>query len=254
MLLAYVGAFAAIIAFSLLAAGIVHGLNPDLPEEAVFEGLPGLLAGAVASSAALLLTTLAVNRGAPLVALRLIPGRETGRTLVVMVVGMLTLGQALDSLTMLTGLGQRGSMVAIRKALAQAVGPDLFLAVIVIGVVAGTAEEIFFRGYMQTRLGERFRPRLAVLIASVCFGILHIEWLHAVLAFLLGLYLGWITELAGSALPAVVCHVINNAAFTLLTALWGAVEGASVNAGLAAGCAVAFGGCVVWLHRTRTAP
>ena len=143
-----------------------------------------MLAGAVASSAALLLTTLAVNRGAPLVALRLIPGRETGRALVVMVVGMLALGQALDSLTMLTGLGQRGSMVAIREALAQAVGPDLFLAVIVIGVLAGTAEEIFFRAYMQTRLGERFRPRLAVLIASACFGILHIEWLHAILAFL----------------------------------------------------------------------
>src|SRR5437867_3039806 len=254
MLVAYVGAFAAIIAFSLVAAGIVRGLNPDLPEHAVFEGLPGLLAGAVASSVALVLTALPANRGAPLSALRLVPGRETGRTLVVMVVGMLALGQALDSLTMLAGLGQRGSMVAIRKALAQAVGPDLFLAVIVIGVLAGTAEEIFFRGYMQTRLGERFRPRLAVLIASVCFGILHIEWLHAVLAFLLGLYLGWITELAGSALPAVVCHVINNAAFTLLTALWGAVEGTSVNAGLAAGCAVAFGGCVVWLHRTRTAP
>ena len=254
MLLAYVGAFAAIIAFSLLAAGIIHSLNPELPESAVFEGLEGLLAGAVASSTALLLTSLAVNRGAPLAALRLIPGRETGQTLVVMVVGMLALGQALDSLTMLTGLGQRGSMVAIRRALAQAVGPDLFLAVIVIGVLAGSAEEIFFRAYMQTRLGQRFPPRFAVLIASACFGILHIEWLHAVLAFLLGLYLGWITELAGSALPAVVCHVINNAAFTLLTALWGAVEGASVNAGLAAGCAVAFGGCVVWLHRTRTAP
>ena len=253
MFVAYVGAFAAIIAFSLLAAGIVHGLNPDLPEDAVFEGLPGLLAGAVASSAALLLTTLAVNRGAPLVALRLIPGRETGRALVVMVVGMLALGQALDSLTMLTGLGQRGSMVAIREALAQAVGPDLFLAVIVIGVLAGTAEEIFFRAYMQTRLGERFRPRLAVLIASAGFGILHIEWLHAILAFLLGLYLGWITELAGSALPAVACHVINNAVFTLLTALWGAIEGAPMNAGLGVACAVAFAGCVVWLHRTRTA-
>ena len=250
MLVAYVGAFAAIIAFSLVAAGIVRGLNPDLPEPAVFEGLPGLLAGAVASSVALVLTALAANRGAPLSALRLVPGRETGRTLVVMVVGMLALGQALDSLTMLAGLGQRGSMVAIRKALAQAVGPDLFLAVLVIGVLAGTAEEVFFRGYMQTRLAGRLPPRLAVVITSTSFGVLHIEWLHA---FLLGLYLGWITELAGSALPAVACHVINNAVFTLLTAVWGAIEGVGVNAGLVAGCVVAFGGCVIWLHRTRTA-
>ena len=40
MFVAYVGAFAAIIAFSLVAAGIVHGLNPDLPEHAVFEASP----------------------------------------------------------------------------------------------------------------------------------------------------------------------------------------------------------------------
>jgi len=40
----------------------------------------------------------------------------------------------------------------------------------------------------------------------------------------LGVYLGWLTELTGSALPAVVCHVINNALFTMLTALWGTLD------------------------------
>ena len=43
------------------------------------------------------------------------------------------------------------------------------------------------------------------------------------LAFVLGLYLGAITELSGSALPAVVSHVVNNALFTVATALGGTV-------------------------------
>lgn len=248
---AYVGAFAAIVVLSVLGAGVVRVLYPDLPEQVVFEGLPGLLAGGIASSTGLLMTVLIASRGAPLAGLRLVPGRETGRTLVIMAIGTLALGQMLDSLIMLAGLGQQGTMVVIRRALAGAVGPDLFLAVVVIGVLAGTAEEAFFRGYMQTRLGERLPPAAAVVIASACFGVLHLEWLHAGLALALGLYLGWITELTGSALPAVVCHVINNALFTILTALWGTLEGFGLNAGLATVSSLAFVGCVLWLHRRR---
>ncbi|PYN27702.1 MAG: hypothetical protein DMD99_01595 [Candidatus Rokuibacteriota bacterium] len=253
---AYIGAIAIATALFALADGVVRSLDPDLSERAMLDSLPGLLAGVVASSFGLLLTTLIASRGAPLAALRLIPGKESGLTLLVMVVGMLALAQMLDSLTMLVGLGQQSTMVAIRRALAQAAGPELFLAVIVIGVLAGIAEEVFFRAYMQTRLGERLSPAAAVLVASTCFGALHIdwlhrEWLHAFLAFALGLYLGWITELTGSALPAAACHVINNALFTILTALWGSLEGVGLNAGLATACALAFTGCVVWLRRVR---
>ena len=104
---------------------------------------------------------------------------------------------------------------------------------------------------MQTRLRERFLPATAVVIAGAGFGILHLEWLHALLALALGLYLGWITEWAGSALPAVVCHVINNVLFTILTVAWGTLEGVALNAGLTAVCALAFAGCVVWLRRVR---
>ncbi|OGK95135.1 MAG: hypothetical protein A3I14_11825 [Candidatus Rokubacteria bacterium RIFCSPLOWO2_02_FULL_73_56] len=249
VLAAYVLAFATIVLLSLLAGAILRDLYPDLPDREVFGGLAGLLAGGVASSAGLALTVAVVTRPLTPAALRLLPGRETGRALAVMVVGMLALGQALDSLTMLMGLGQQGTMVAIRKALEGAVGPELFLAVLVIGVLAGTAEELFFRGYMQTRLAERLRPALAVVATSAAFGLLHLEWLHALLAFLLGLYLGWITELSGSALPAIVCHVINNALFTLLTALFGALEGGGVNAALLAACGLVFVGCIVWLRR-----
>ncbi len=250
VVVAYVGAFAAIVVFSLLGLGAVHAMYPDLPEWAVFESLPGLLAMAIASSTGLLVTVLLVDRGTSLARLRLLPGRETGWTLSVMVIGMLALAQLLDSLAILAGLGQYGTMVMIRRALAQAVGPELFLAVLVIGVLAGSAEEIFFRGYMQTRLGERFPPAAAVLVAGACFGILHFDWLHGLLAFALGLYLGWITELAGSALPAMACHVINNALFTMLTALWGTLEGWSLNAGLVAACGLVFTACLVWLRQS----
>ncbi|PYN90442.1 MAG: hypothetical protein DMD87_01830 [Candidatus Rokuibacteriota bacterium] len=252
--LSCVAAFVAIVAFSLLAVAIVRAFYPDLPERAALEGLPGLLAGSIASSAAFALTALIASGSATAAALRLVPGRESGRTLVLAVVGMLALGQTLDSLTVLAGLAQQGNMVMIRQALAQAVGPDLFLAVLIVGVLAGTAEEIFFRGYMQTRLVQRLPRGAAVFVTSLFFGVFHMDPLHGLLALILGLYLGWITELTGSALPAVVCHVVNNALFTLLTAAWGAVDGFEINLALGAAGAVVFAGTVLCLRTAPAAP
>ena len=249
--LSCLAAFVTIVAFSLLAAAIVRSLYPDLSERAVFEGLPGLLALTIASSTAFILTALIASGSATPASLRLMPGSETGRTLLLMVLGTLALGQTLDSLTALAGLAQHGNMVMIRQALAQAVGPDLFLAVIIVGVVAGTAEEMFFRGYMQTRLVQRLPRAAAVSITAFCFGVFHLDWLHGLMALALGLYLGWITELTGSALPAVVCHVINNALFTILTASWSAVGGVGINIALAAAGALVFAGCVIWLCLAR---
>jgi uncharacterized protein len=253
--LSCLAALVTIVAFSFVAAAIVMSVNPDLSERAVFESLPGLLALTVASSLAFILTALIASGSATPAALRLMPGNETGRTLLLMVLGTLALGQTLDSLTALAGLAEHGSMVMIRRALAQAVGPDLFLAVIVVGVVAGTAEEIFFRGYMQTRLVQRLPRAAAVGLTAFCFGAFHMDWLHGLLALVLGLYLGWITELTGSALPAVVCHVINNALFTILTASLSAVGGVGANIALGTAGALVFAGCVIGLRLARpTAP
>ena len=249
---AYLVAFVAIVTLSLVAAGVLRSMYPDVPDPALFEGLPGLIAGGLASSLALLLTVLLFNRPLEPVLLRLVPGWETGRALAVMIVGMLALGQCLDSLTTLAGLGDKGTLAAIRSVLADAAGPELFLAVLVISVVAGSAEELFFRGYMQTRLGQRLPPVVAVVVTSVAFGLFHLEWLHALLAFVLGLYLGCITAVAGSALPTIACHVINNALFTVLTALVGTVGGAAPNAVLLGASGCVFVGSVVWLRRCRT--
>jgi len=253
VLLSCAAAFVTIVAFSLVAAAAVRSLYPDLSDQVAFEGLPGLLAGSIASSAAFVLTALIASGGVTPGALRLVPGRETGGTLLLAVVGMLALGQTLDSLTVLAGLDQHGNMMTIRRALKQAAGPDLFLAVLIVGLLAGSAEEIFFRGYVQTRLAQRLPRSVAVIATSVCFGAFHLDWLHSLLALLLGLYLGWIVELTGSTLPAMVCHVVNNALFTMITSSWGGADGLEVNVALAAAGAVVFAATVAGLRRTQSA-
>jgi hypothetical protein len=150
---------------------------------------------------------------------------------------------------MLAGLGQRGSMSAIRQALTGITGGELFAAVVVLGLMAGAAEELFFRGYMQSRLRMAWRAGPAILVTSIAFGLLHMEWIHAAMALVLGLYLGVLTERTGSALPAIVCHVANNSVFTVVTAAVGTVDGRRVNVILLAASIVVFVTCVAFLRR-----
>src|SRR5262249_19193098 len=147
---------------------------------------------------------------------------------------------------------QRGSMAVIRQALEGAGGSDLFGAILVIGIMAGAAEEIFFRGYMQTRLREAWPKWPAIAATAVGFALLHLEWLHAVLALMLGLWLGFATERVGSALPSIAAHVINNTVFTVLTATVGTLTAFTPNVVLAVGSAAIFAACVAFVARRRT--
>ena len=249
MFVAYVIAVFTIVLASLAALATLRAANPAVPDLELLSGVTGLVAGALASSTALILTVALVSQPFDAVTLRLVPGRERGLDLATAVVGMLALGQVLDSLAMLTGVGGTGSMPMIRRALSGAQGADLFAALLVLGLMAGAAEELFFRGYMQTRLRAAWPPSAAVVVTSLAFGLLHMEWVHASMAFALGLYLGIVTERTGSALPAIVCHVVNNSLFTVLTALTGTVESRQTNALLLALSAGVLVVCLVILRR-----
>ncbi|MGH7390265.1 MAG: lysostaphin resistance A-like protein, partial [Candidatus Rokuibacteriota bacterium] len=203
----------------------------------------------LASSIALVLTLVATVRPLDARRVRLVPGRETGPMLVLIIVGTLALGQALDSATAIAGLANRGAMAEIRRALEGAAGADLFAAVLVIGPIAGAAEEIFFRGFMQTALVAVWRPAVAVAVTAAAFALLHVEPIHATLALALGLWFGAVTERAGSALPAVAAHVVNNAVFTLLTALSVTIEGVGPNLAAGGGSAIVFVAAALALRR-----
>ena len=247
--LAYVIAVFTILLASLAALGALRAVNPDVPDTELLGGVLGLVAGGLASSTALMLTVALVSQPFDAAALRLVPGRETGADLGAAVLGTLALGQVLDSATMLTGLGRTGSMPAIRQALTGVGGAELVSAVVVLGLMAGAAEEVFFRGYMQSRLRLAWRAGPAIIATSGAFALLHMEWIHAAMAFALGLYLGTVTERTGSALPAVVCHVANNSVFVVVTAAAGTIDGRRVNTILLGVSLLVFAACSAFLLR-----
>jgi len=252
----YFAAVAGIFATTAIAVETLHSIYPDVPETTLVRTLPGLIAGSLAASSGLLLTLLLVVRPLDPVRFRLLPGGESGSTLLAAVAGLLALGQALDSLTVVLGLDERGSLQLIRKLLEGTRGPDLFGAVVVLGVVAGASEEIFFRGYMQSRLREHWPPAAAVLATSVSFAALHVDVsaVHMVLALALGLYLGFVAEATGSTLPCIVCHIVNNVLYALQTALGITVVGRRANVIAVAASLAVFALCALWVARTPAPP
>jgi membrane protease YdiL (CAAX protease family) len=252
----YLAAIAGIFATTGMAIETLRAMYPDVPETTLVRTLPGLLAGSLAASSGLLLTLLLVVRPLDAARFRLLPGWETGPALAVMALGLLALSQALDSLTTLLGLADRGSLVLIRRILHGIGGPDLFGAVLVFGVAAGASEEIFFRGFMQSRLREHWSSPAAVLATSAAFAALHLDVsaVHMVLALALGVYLGFVAEISGSTLPAIVCHVVNNVVYTLQTALGVTAVGREANLAAAAVGATLFVGCVWWIRRAAPGP
>lgn len=76
-----------------------------------------------------------------------------------------------------------------------------------ISLVAGFGEEMFFRGVVQTLLGSLLDTWVAVLLASVVFGLMHpFSTAYVVLASVVGVYLGWLFILTDNLLVVILIH------------------------------------------------
>lgn len=83
--------------------------------------------------------------------------------------------------------------------------PDLAL----IALLAGTGEELFFRGWLQGSLTNRSDAWIGILIASVIFGLVHyLSPTYAIYAGLTGIYLGVIYQLSGNLYIVMGIHAL----------------------------------------------
>ena len=85
-----------------------------------------------------------------------------------------------------------------------------------ISLAPGLCEELLFRGYLQTRLLERWKPGFAILVSSALFALFHITPQAMALAFIVGLFLGVLAWRTGSIWPGVLCHAFINGSLNVL--------------------------------------
>jgi membrane protease YdiL (CAAX protease family) len=199
-----------------------------------------LLAGTYAAMVLLVVRFAAMSPTAPSVRARLelVPPRMRRSGWIAVPVGSLAVGGCVSFALEAAGVDGfdapalepletlRGAWVVVLVAWACLVGPF--------------AEELLFRGYVQTRLVARWGPIVGIAVTSTAFGLAHAstwEMLKAVSVVPLGVWLGWVAWRTRSMVTSTIAHVTLNAAGTAGFVLFGEDTHVSTRAAVVS-CAV----------------
>lgn len=108
---------------------------------------------------------------------------------------------------------QQESIVNIRKFLLQTLGPSLYhyhwTHFLLLAGIAGLSEELVFRGVLQPWLEIHWGPAVGLFGSNLLFGLVHaVTPLYALLAGLVGLYLGLALDYGGdrNLLTPIIIH------------------------------------------------
>lgn len=78
-------------------------------------------------------------------------------------------------------------------------------------------EELIFRGVITRVLLEKYPPMVSILVAGLCFGLIHLNPAQVVPGILSGIMFSWLYYITRSLLPGIIVHIINNSYATFLT-------------------------------------
>lgn len=88
---------------------------------------------------------------------------------------------------------------------------DLIISVLIVGVLTGFSEELFFRGALQPLLGVMMKNRHAAVWATAfIFSAVHLQFFGFVPRLLMGAYFGYLVLWSGSLRLSMLGHILNN--------------------------------------------
>ena len=95
-------------------------------------------------------------------------------------------------------------------------GQRFVTTLLVIAVAPAICEETLFRGYLLSSLLEKTKPRAAIAVSALLFGVFHMNLYQGCYAFLLGLFLAFSVYRSGSIVCSCLIHFICNTISVLL--------------------------------------
>ncbi len=96
----------------------------------------------------------------------------------------------------------------------------MIFMVLVVGVLTGLGEEIFFRsGVLGTMLHGKVNKHVAVWAVAIVFSAFHLQFFGFVPRVLLGAWLGYLLVWTGEVWTPVIAHALNNSSIVVATYL-----------------------------------
>lgn len=87
---------------------------------------------------------------------------------------------------------------------------SLIISILIIGIMAGFSEELFFRGALQRLLSFSLNIHVAIWLSAFIFSAFHLQFFGFFPRFLLGAFFGYLLYWSGSLWLPVAAHVFNN--------------------------------------------
>ncbi|MBU3135193.1 CPBP family intramembrane metalloprotease [Clostridium gasigenes] len=115
----------------------------------------------------------------------------------------------------------KGSFYALEKNMSFIGESNIFLTILVVGIVAPFAEELLFRGIIYKTLSKSMSIPAVIIIQGVLFGVYHMILVQAIYATLLGILFGYVTYKTKSLWPAIIMHMVNNTVSTIASLILG---------------------------------
>ena len=95
---------------------------------------------------------------------------------------------------------------------------ELVLLLVLGGLVAPLKEELIFRGMLYPPLRQAYGRGLGIILTSLVFALLHLDFVRFIPLFLGGVMLAWLYERTGSLWPSIIAHGTWNT--LMAVALW----------------------------------
>ncbi len=81
--------------------------------------------------------------------------------------------------------------------------------ILIIAILAGVGEELFFRGFLQTWIIGKTQIWIGIISASLVFGLLHyVNFTYFIITFILGIALGIVYHLSNDLALVILWHAI----------------------------------------------
>lgn len=176
---------------------------------------------------------VSIRHGLPLTRLGLRFDRWKPRTAMGLIVGgvampLAALAERAAEFLLSLGIGKAAAAIqADTELLADPLRPflqlitaplSMFWVVLVIGVIVPIGEEVFFRGFVYSGLRARWGVAVGLVGSAVFFAAVHVQLVHGLPIFVVGLLLAVLYERTGSLLPPIVAHALYNVIFVV--AVW----------------------------------
>ncbi|MDF2615109.1 MAG: ABC-type transport system, permease [Clostridia bacterium] len=111
--------------------------------------------------------------------------------------------------------------IKVVEALSEALFSEsnLFLSLIVVAVLPAICEEVFYRGFLVTAFKGKESNKRAIILSSILFGLMHIDFIRVIPTAILGLTLAYAVCKTGSIIIPMMMHFLNNG-FTVITSYY----------------------------------